>query len=242
MRTNKSVQLLLRTDDAALIFMHYTGIRCGAPEVMARIAAGEIDAAIVHLPVTGAGLQVTELFSEELLLIAPASHPLAGRDAVSLVELSEHPIIQPPPGTPQRRIVDRTAASAGVAMRSLAEIDGVRLMASLVFDGFGAAIVPASVVPSWLTGTFVRIAVPELPRRTVGWVQRERPRPNRATLAVRDMALDVISRHGPRQPGVTLSASIAGRPGATPSAGTTRTSARASGANRRPGNGRNTRV
>jgi LysR family hydrogen peroxide-inducible transcriptional activator len=115
-------------------------------------------------------------------------------------------------------------------------------MASLVFDGFGAAIVPASVVPSWLTGTFVRIAVPELPRRTVGWVQRERPRPNRATLAVRDMALDVISRHGPRQPGVTLSASIAGRPGATPSAGAARTSARASGANRRPGNGRNTRV
>ena len=37
-----NVRLVLRTDDAALIFMHYTGIRCGAPEVMARIAAGEI--------------------------------------------------------------------------------------------------------------------------------------------------------------------------------------------------------
>lgn len=37
-----NVRLVLKTDDAALIFMHYTGIRCGAPEVMARIAAGEI--------------------------------------------------------------------------------------------------------------------------------------------------------------------------------------------------------
>ena len=36
-----NVRIVLKTDDEALIFMHYTGIRCGAPEVMARIAAGE---------------------------------------------------------------------------------------------------------------------------------------------------------------------------------------------------------
>jgi hypothetical protein len=37
-----NVRLVLKTDDDALIFMHYTGVRCGPPEVMARIAAGEI--------------------------------------------------------------------------------------------------------------------------------------------------------------------------------------------------------
>jgi hypothetical protein len=37
-----NVRLVLRTDDGALIFMHYTGVRHGAPEVMARIAAGEV--------------------------------------------------------------------------------------------------------------------------------------------------------------------------------------------------------
>jgi Protein of unknown function (DUF3237) len=37
-----NVRLVLKTNDAALIFMHYTGIRHGSPEVMARIAAGEI--------------------------------------------------------------------------------------------------------------------------------------------------------------------------------------------------------
>ena len=36
-----NVRLVLRTDDRALIFMHYTGIRHGSPDVMARIAAGE---------------------------------------------------------------------------------------------------------------------------------------------------------------------------------------------------------
>ena len=37
-----NVRLVLRTDDGALIFMHYTGVRHGSPAVMARIAAGEV--------------------------------------------------------------------------------------------------------------------------------------------------------------------------------------------------------
>ncbi len=38
---NPNVRLILRTDDGALIYMHYTGVRHGSAEVMARIAAGE---------------------------------------------------------------------------------------------------------------------------------------------------------------------------------------------------------
>jgi hypothetical protein len=106
-----------------------------------------------------------------------------------------------------RRIIDRAAATHGVALTSQAEIDGVRLMASLSFEGFGPSIVPASAIPAWLTGNFVRVSVPELPKRVVGWVQRARPRPNRATLAVRDVAIDAILRQGPQQPGMTLQVS-----------------------------------
>lgn len=39
---NPNVRLVLKTDDGALIFMHYTGVRHGSPEVMARIARGEV--------------------------------------------------------------------------------------------------------------------------------------------------------------------------------------------------------
>jgi len=38
---NPNVRLILKTDDDALIYMHYTGVRYGTPDVMARIAAGE---------------------------------------------------------------------------------------------------------------------------------------------------------------------------------------------------------
>ena len=37
-----NVRMVLKTDDGALIFMHYTGVRHGSPEVMARIARGEV--------------------------------------------------------------------------------------------------------------------------------------------------------------------------------------------------------
>lgn len=36
-----NVRLLLKTDDGALIYMYYTGLRYGSPEVMQRIADGE---------------------------------------------------------------------------------------------------------------------------------------------------------------------------------------------------------
>ena len=172
------------------------------------LAAGDIDAAIVHLPLAEGDFEVKEMFAESLLLLCPRNHELADRSEVSIVELAEHPILLAPRGTAQRRILDRAAGVNGVALRSQAEIDGVRLMTSLAFEGFGAAIVPASAIPGWLQGDFVRVSVPELPRRVVGWVQRPRPRPNRATLAVRDAALGIVQRHGDKQPGVSIEVGI----------------------------------
>lgn len=203
---------LFRSMSRSLPGVRATLVEGTTSSLLPRLANGEIDAAVVHLPVTDPAFEAIELFAEDLLLIAPGSHPLADRESVSIVELAEHPVLLAPHGTAQRRILERAAANHGVALTSQADIDGVRLIASLVFDGYGAAILPASAVPGWITGDFVRVSVPELPRRVVGWVQRARPRPNRATFAVRDAAVEVIGRHGPRQPGVSLEvgATVAG--------------------------------
>src|SRR5690606_32088596 len=105
-------------------------------------------------------------------------------------------------GTALRRIIDRAAGAAGVELQPQAEIDGVRLIASLAFEGYGIAIVPATAVPRWLHGDFKRIAMPELPRRVVGWVQRRRPTPGAPTRAVLAAIRDVIALQGEEQPGV----------------------------------------
>lgn len=200
---------------------HLPGVRTTVVEgstssLLPRIRSGEIDAAIVHLPIADTDLDATELFAEELFLIAPTKHVLAQHTAISLEELAHHPLLLAPRGTASRRIIDRAAANKSVSLTPQAEIDGVRLMASLVYEGYGAAIVPASAIPVWLKGDFVRISVPELPKRVVGWVQRPRPRPNRATMAVRDRVVQVIARRAPRQPGIALDIAAIAAKGSRP--------------------------
>ena len=110
----------------------------------------------------------------------------------------------------KRQVLDRAAANAGVTLRAQAEIDGVRLLASLAFDGFGATIVPATAVPKWLEGDFDRIRVPDLPRRVVAFVRRRRPSPSAPTLAALVALRTVVENRAALQPGVHLDTSALG--------------------------------
>lgn len=172
--------------------------------LLAELLDGKIDAAVVHLPVDEPELSIDPLFAEDLMLLVHARSPLAERTEVPLAELATYPLVLAPPGTAFRRVVDRAATAAGVTLTASAEIDGVRLLASMAYEGFGPAIVPATAVPRWLRGDFRVIRVPELPRRVVAWVQRRRPAPSRPTQAVRNTTQTVLERIGSRQPGVHI--------------------------------------
>jgi DNA-binding transcriptional LysR family regulator len=168
------------------------------------VLSGQLNAAIIHLPVDDPELVVEPLFAEDLLLLVHGDHRLAGRETMSLSELEDIPLLLPPKGAALRRILDRAAAGADVTLRVQAEIDGVRLLASLAFDGFGAAIVPATAAPLQIGGDFRRILVPELPRRVVAWVRRRRPAPSAATSAVASILTQVVAMHAQDQPGIHL--------------------------------------
>jgi molybdate transport repressor ModE-like protein len=182
--------------------VHVTVHEGNTSSLIPRLQAQQIDAAILHLPIDEPELQVDALFAEDLLLLAHTRYGLSGRDTISLDELSAIPLLLPPRGTALRRIIDRAASSADVELQAQAEIDGVRLLASLAFEGYGPAIVPATSVPRWLKGDFQRVSVPELPRRVVGWVQRRRPAPGIPTRALLAVLREVIAIQGPKQPGL----------------------------------------
>ena len=73
------------------------------------------------------------------------------------------------------------------------ELDGVRLIASLAFDGYGAAILPATAVPGHLRGRFSVLPVVGLPRRRVGVAQRRRGLPSAPARAVIDVLGIVVN-------------------------------------------------
>jgi DNA-binding transcriptional LysR family regulator len=170
------------------------------------VLSGHLNGAIVHLPVDDPELVIEPLFAEDLLLLAPDGHPLADRDVLAFADLDSVPLLLPPPGAALRRVLERAAANADITLRAQAEVDGVRLLASLAFAGFGAAIVPATAVPDWLEGTFHRITVPELPRRVVAFARRRRPAASAPTMAVLDVLRSVTSTYGAAQRGIHVDA------------------------------------
>jgi molybdate transport repressor ModE-like protein len=168
------------------------------------LLGGRFSAAVVHLPVDDPELTIEPMFAEDLLLVAPPRHPLAARDEISLSELAEHRLLLPPSGSALRRVLDRAAASVGVQLHAQAEIDGVRLLASLAVDGHGTAIVPATAVRSGVDGDCKCVRVLDLPPRVVALAYPRRPTPSAPTRALFEVLRTAILARATDQPGVRL--------------------------------------
>ena len=186
--------------------VHVTVHEGNTSTLIPRLLSQQLDAAILHLPVDDPEVSVEPLFAEDLVLLMHTRHHLSAHDTLPLAALAGEPLMLPPLGTALRRIIDRAATAAGIELVAQVEIDGVRLLTSLAFEGFGAAIVPATAVPRWLKGDFQRVTVPELPRRVVGWVQRRRPSPGAPSRALQSVMREVIATQGAKQPGVYVGA------------------------------------
>ena len=168
-----------------------------------QVASGRLDVAIVNLPVDDPDVTGELLFEEQFVVVTPRSHALARRRSVDLARLADVPLVLPPVGTAFRAELDQASARAGVTLRPKAEVDGVRLTASMVFQGFAPAILPATAVLSWVdNGSWTTLRLPELPPRQVGLVVRRRGLPSAPTRAVIEVLREVVAREGDRQPGI----------------------------------------
>ncbi len=185
------------------------------PKVKLRVADGtsttlepqllshQLDLAVVTLPVPGDELAASPLFEEDLMLVVPAGHPLTrAPEPLPLDELARIELLLPAPGTALRDEIDAVIEPAGVTLRPAMELDGLRLIASLTFDGHGPAILPASAVPRHLRGHFILLRLERLPRRTVGVAVRRRGLPSAPARVVADALYDVVHDAGRMPDGI----------------------------------------
>ena len=167
-----------------------------------RVLDGDLDMAIVNTPVVEAGLESEPLFDEERIIVAPTDHPLADRGTINVADLAEHPVMLTPRGTTFRDAIDQELAAAGVRLTAAAEVDGLRLLASLAYQGYAPALLPASAVSGYPDGNWSLVHVEGLARRSVGLVRNRRTTPSMPIRAAREVVLDVIREIAPRQPGI----------------------------------------
>ena len=174
--------------------VHLGIVEGSSAELTERLLAGRLDLAVTLVPVADSDVDGQRLFDEDVVLVVARTDPLAGRDAVEPAELRTIPLLLPMPATPFRDELD-AALGKGGQLLAKAELDGVRLIASLTFDGHGPALLPATAVPEFLRDRWVRVAVRGLPRRRVGVVARRKGLLSAPARAVRGLLLEIVSAH-----------------------------------------------
>ena len=158
-----------------------------------QLASGQLDLAVVTFPLSGDEIMAAQLFDEDLVAVLPPGHALGHESSIPIERLSELELLLPAPGTALRAEIDSATGPARVVLRPAMELDGVRLIASLAFDGYGAAILPATAVPGHLRGRFPVLPIDGLPRRRVGVAQRRRGLPSAPARAVIDVLGMVVN-------------------------------------------------
>ncbi|MEV6497842.1 LysR family transcriptional regulator [Streptomyces prunicolor] len=118
-------------------------------EMAAAVLAGDLDIAIVGLGPRQIpdGLDHQVLAADPLVLIVPADHALADREAVDLADLPEsHQLIQFTRGSGLRRQVEAAFARAGVEPGQHFQVGQIQDMIRLAARGIGVTVVPRSSV------------------------------------------------------------------------------------------------
>jgi DNA-binding transcriptional LysR family regulator len=84
-------------------------------------------------------------------------------------------------GTTLRDQIEQFVAPSGIILNPVIELEGIRMLASLAFDGYGPAILPASAIPIHLQSSFAAISLEGSPARTVGVALTRRGFPSAPT-------------------------------------------------------------
>lgn len=116
----------------------------GSAAVAAAVASGELDLGIVTLPVVGAAAEAlvrVPLVTDELRLIVPPNHALAGKASFRWSDVAGEALVAFEAGTAVRDMIDRAAARAGIPMRVVMELRSIESITRMVAAGIGVGFV-----------------------------------------------------------------------------------------------------
>jgi DNA-binding transcriptional LysR family regulator len=186
----------LRRQHPALELSLVTG---DTADIVAGVAAGDLDLAVVTLPAPGTRrLEVTPFFTDVLVGIGPPDGSRARRRALSPEALTRHPLILYARGGAIRPLIDRWLRAGRARPRVIMELGDVEAIKRLVAAGLGWSVASAVAVEMERRagGLSVHALRPRLARR-LGLVRRRDATPSPAVEAVRG-ALEAWSRRRAR--------------------------------------------
>jgi DNA-binding transcriptional LysR family regulator len=105
----------------------------------------EVDFGVVSLPVRDARLTVELIHRDELALVAPRGHPLAGRGTVKIQEAAKFPLLLPAQGR-RREQLDELFRVKEIRPRVAMEVESSEMLKRYVSVGLGVGFLPRTNV------------------------------------------------------------------------------------------------
>lgn len=146
-------------------------------EILPRLEAGDLDVALVTLPVPASrALSVTRLLSDPLLALLPEADTPAGEGSITAEQLGRLPLILYETGGNTRAATDAWFRRAGVTPRPVMELGSVEAIKTLVGSGLGGAVLPALALRDPVPGAAARVLRPAASRELGYVLRREKVR------------------------------------------------------------------
>ena len=114
-----------------------------------RVACGALDIGICSLPEAHFGLDFEPLFVEQLALLLPEQHPLAGEAVIHARDLAKQRLLLTEEDCSYREVIESALLKRGTNPYSGLEIGSLETIKSAVQSGMGLAILPrAAITPA----------------------------------------------------------------------------------------------
>ncbi len=125
-------------------------------KLVERILANTLDFAVVSLPIEEKDLAVLPMFRDELVVIVPPRHPLAGQRSVTVQQVAEHQMIFPRTGR-TRALLEQIFANRGLEPRVALELASVEAIKKFVAVGLGISLISRSFAAEEAANGLVRL-------------------------------------------------------------------------------------
>ncbi len=144
--------------------------------LLASLADGDIDVAVLALPVADARVVTQHLYDEDFVLAVPAGHAWAGRDGVAIADLASEQLLFLEEGHCLRDQAIDVCLSSGIthAGDATARAASLSTIVQLVSAGMGSTFLPATAVKVETRGAQIDVArfAEPAPGRSIGLVHR----------------------------------------------------------------------
>lgn len=134
-----------------------------ADEMLRMLASNQTDLAYtLDQPILLSSIVLAVDTPEPVCFVAPAGHPLAGQEVVTLEELTRQEFLLTERGMSYRDALDQCLAAQGLEIHPYLELGSAAQLCQMVERGMGLSFLPEYIVrPALAAGTAARLNVPE---------------------------------------------------------------------------------